>query len=145
MRLEQETPRSETIIYNGDTLWWYIPDKKCVYKYPAQQFGQELRFLSNLFGGLGKVTEDFKVSIIDQKDTGEFLVKLRPDPSWENIDYMVLTLTGSNDIQGVDIHNQLGSITRFRLEKLTPKEKFEKGFFQFVVPKDVQLVEQGEQ
>ncbi|NQU14566.1 MAG: outer membrane lipoprotein carrier protein LolA, partial [Desulfobacteraceae bacterium] len=53
MRLEQETPRSETIIYNGDTLWWYIPDKKCVYKYPAQQFGQELRFLSNVFGGLG--------------------------------------------------------------------------------------------
>ena len=117
MRLEQETPRSETIIYNGDILWWYIPGKKCVYK----------------------------VSIIDQKDTGEFLVKLRPDPSWENIDYMVLTLTSSNDIQGVDIHNQLGSITRFRLEKLTPKEKFEKGFFQFVVPKDVQLVEQGEQ
>jgi len=145
MRLEQETPKFETIIYNGDTLWWYIPDKKCVYKYPAQQFGQELRFLSNVFGGLGKVAEGFKVSIIDQKDTGEFLVKLRPDPSWENIDYMVLTLTSSNDIQGVDIHNQLGSITRFKLEKLTPKEKFEKGFFQFVVPKDVQLVEQGEQ
>ena len=56
---------------------------------------------------------------------------------------MVLTLTSSNDIQRVDIHNQLGSITRFRLENLTPKEKFEKGLFQFVVPKDVQLVEQG--
>ena len=145
MRLEQETPRSETIIYNGVTLWWFVPDKKCVYKYPAKKFGQELKFLSNVFGGLGKAGESFKISIIDQKDTGEFLVKLRPDPPWENIDYMVLTLTSNNDIQGVDIHNQLGGITRFKLKKLTPKEKFEKGFFQFVVPKGVRLVEQGGQ
>jgi len=142
MRLEQEKPRSETIIYNGDTLWWFLPDKKCVYKYPAKKFGQELKFLSNVFGGLGKVGDGFKISIIDQKDTGEFLIKLRPDPSWENIDYMVLTLTGDNDIQGVDIHNQLGGITRFKFKKLIPKKSFDKDFFQFVVPKGVQLVEQ---
>ncbi len=142
MRLEQKTPRPETIVYNGHTLWWYIPDKKLVNKYPAEKFGQELRLLSDVFGGLGKVSEAFKISIIDQKDTGEFLVKLRPDPPWENIDYMVLSVTNNSDIRGVDIHNQLGSITRFKLEKLTPKEKFEKDFFQFVVPKGVQLVEQ---
>ena len=48
LRLEQEKPKAETIIANNNTLWWYIPDKKCAYRYPAKDFGKELRLLLSL-------------------------------------------------------------------------------------------------
>jgi outer membrane lipoprotein-sorting protein len=49
------------------------------------------------------------------------------------------------EIKVVNIHNQLGTITRFTLDDLTIKETFEKDFFEFVAPEGVQLVEENGQ
>ena len=49
LRLEQATPKPETVINNGDTLWWYIPRKKQVYRYPSQKLGREMRILYDIF------------------------------------------------------------------------------------------------
>ena len=142
LRLEQEKPKAETIIANSDILWWYIPDKKCVYRYPAKDFGNELRLLSDIFRGLFQVENSFQVLLQDRNRPGEYEIELIPDPPWQEIDKINLTVTKKYEIKTVRIHNQLGSITVFRLGGLTEKKGFEKGFFQFIVPEGVRLIEE---
>jgi len=48
LRIQQDTPSSEVVITDGDTLWWYVPSKKKVYMYPFHIAGQELRLLSDM-------------------------------------------------------------------------------------------------
>jgi outer membrane lipoprotein-sorting protein len=143
LRLEQETPRAETVIANGKTLWWYIPDKKRAHQYSFHEFGKELKLLSDIFRGLVRVEENFQVAMLMQEEEGGYKIELRPDPPWQEIDRIVLTVTCGYDIDQVDIHNQLGSITRFRLEGLAEREKFDKNFFHFTVPEGVKLVKEG--
>ena len=140
LRLEQEKPKAETIIANNDTLWWYIPDKKCVYRYPAKNFGKELQLLSNIFRGLSQVENSFQVLLQDQNKSGEYAIELIPDPPWQEINKIKLTVTKKYEIQTLRIHNQLGSITVFKLGALTEEKGFEKGFFQFIVPEGVRLI-----
>jgi len=140
LRLEQEKPKAETIIANNDTLWWYIPDKKCAYRYPAKNFGKELQLLSNIFRGLSQVENSFQVLLKDQNKSGKYKIELIPDPPWQEISKINLTVTKKYEIQTVRIHNLLGSITVFKLGDFTEKEGFEKGFFQFIVPEGVRLI-----
>jgi len=140
LRLEQEKPKAETIISNNDTLWWYIPDKKCVYRYPAKNFGKELQLLSNIFRGLSQVENSFQVLLKDQSKSGKYKIEPIPDPPWQEISKINLTVTKKYEIQTVRIHNLLGSITVFKLGDFTEKEGFEKGFFQFIVPEGVRLI-----
>jgi len=95
LRLEQEKPKAETIIANNDTLWWYIPGKKCAYRYPAKDFGKELRLLSNIFRGLSEVENSFQVLLQDRNKSGEYEIELIPDPPWQEINKINLTVTKS--------------------------------------------------
>ena len=140
LRLEQEKPKAETIIANNDTLWWYIPEKKCAYRYPAKNFGKELQLLSNIFRGLSQVENSFQVLLKDQNKSGKYKIELIPDPPWQEISKINLTVTKKYEIQTVRIYNLLGSITVFKLGDFTEKEGFEKGFFQFIVPEGVRLI-----
>jgi len=143
LRLEQKEPKAETIIANNNTLWWYIPDMKCAYRYPAKEFGKELRLLSDIFRGLSQVENSFQVLLQDRNKSGEYEIELIPDPPWQEINKINLTVTKEYEIQAVRIHNQLGSITVFKLGDLTEKAGFEKGFFHFVVPEGVRLIVEG--
>ncbi|MBC8417300.1 MAG: outer membrane lipoprotein carrier protein LolA [Desulfobacteraceae bacterium] len=143
LRLEQEKPKAETIIANNDILWWYIPDKKCAYQYPSKDFGKELRLLSDIFRGLSRVENSFQVVLQGRNTSGEHEMDLIPDPPWEEIDRIALTITGQYEIRSVQIYNRLGSITIFNLGGLTEKKDFEEGFFRFVAPKGVRLMIEG--
>ena len=140
LRLEQKKPKAETIISNNETLWWYIPDKKCAYRYSAKDFGKELRLLSDIFRGLSQVENNFQVLLQDRNKSGEYEIELIPEPPWQEISKINLTVTNKYEIRIVRIHNQLGSITVFKLGDFTRKEGFEKGFFRFVVPEGVRLI-----
>src|SRR4030042_5317386 len=40
LKVIQNLPREEIIITDGQIIWWYIPDKKVVYRYPADKLGK---------------------------------------------------------------------------------------------------------
>jgi outer membrane lipoprotein carrier protein len=143
MRLEQETPDPEIIITDGDRLWWYQPEKKRVHLYPLKEFGKEIKLLSNIFQGLTSVEKNFRIKTEKGKAPGEYRIDLRPEPAWQEIDRISLTVTDEYDIRVVNISNVLGTVTRFHLSDLRREEKFKEGFFHFVVPDGVQLVQEG--
>ena len=143
LRLEQETPRPETVINNGDVLWWYIPQKKEVYKYPAQKLGREMQVLNDIFQGLKKVRDSFDVKLVADSKEG-YELKLTPNPPWEQIEYVVLRVdTVDFHIRVVESHDYLGGLTIFTLGNPVAKKTFEKNFFEFTVPEGVKVIEEG--
>jgi len=143
LKVMQDLPREEIIITDGQIIWWYIPDKKVVYRYPADKLGKELQLLSDIFKGLNKATESFDITYEESPDKEAYHLSLVPKESWEEIDHISLSVGRDGfNIMVVEIHNLFGGITRFRLSGLSARENFEKGFFEFIVPEGVQVQEE---
>lgn len=142
IRLEQKTPNPETLMSNGNLLWWYIPEKKIAYEYSFKDFGKELSLLSDIFRGLIRVEENFLVAMRGRNDKGEFLIELTPNPPWQEIDRIVLEVTTEYDISAVNIYNYLGTVTRFKLNGLEKKEDLAERFFQFIPPDGVRILKE---
>jgi len=140
LRLDQEKPLRERIIANDNLLWWYIPQKKEAHQYETKDFGRELKLLSDIFRGLAKVKDSFKVTLQEKDEKGNYTITLVPDPPWQEIDHITLTVSPAHEIRGVRIFNTLGSVTRFNLGRFTLGKTFEKGFFEFVAPPGVNLI-----
>jgi outer membrane lipoprotein carrier protein len=143
MRLEQETPKPETLASDGEILWWYIPDQKRAYEYLSSQFGQELRLLSDIFHGLMNVEDRFQVALLGRTSDRQDEIELRPNPPWESVDHITLEVGPGYEIRQVDIHNPLGSVTRFKLETIRVTDSFPKNFFQFKPPEGTEVIKEG--
>ena len=143
LRLDQEKPGHEIIIANDNILWWYIPDKKEAHRYRAKDFGRELRLLSNIFRGLAEVKDSFKVQLQEKDEKGDYQIVMVPDPPWQEIDRIALTVSPEYEIRAVRIFNALGSVTQFNLGNFTIGKTFEKGFFEFVAPPGVKIIVEG--
>lgn len=142
LRVEQESPKKEIMTTDGNTLWWYIPHKRKVYRYPSHELGQELRLLSDIFQGLRAVEENFQVMLKGYNNKRKYRLELTPNRPWQEIHHINISVAqGDNTIRVVEIYNYLGGITRFTLGDLSVKEKFEEGFFRFVAPEGVQVLE----
>jgi outer membrane lipoprotein-sorting protein len=139
LRLDQKTPQAETLVTDGKIIWWHVPEDACAYKYPADKFGKELNLLSDIFNGLTQARKRFKVKMLPSENE-KYRLDLRPDPPWEEVDHILLTVTQKNEIQIVEIHNLLGSVTRFNLKKLVLTDKLKDAFFKFVVPDGVRVI-----
>jgi len=142
LRLEQEKPKVETIIANSETMWWYIPGKKTAYEYKTEEFGKELRLMTNILRGLAQVEDNFKVTLHGKNSLGEYEMELIPTPPWEDIQKIEVTATADYTIKTAKIHNLLGSITIFTLEKFTEIHNLDKRFFTFTPPKGVKVIVQ---
>jgi len=144
LRLEQQTPKTESIIANHETLWWYVPEKNEAHKYSSRAFGRELKLLGDIFRGLRKVEDRFQVSLITEPGQDGYLVELRPGEDWQEIERITLRLTEEYLVSQVDILNLMGTVTRFTLFDLVARDDFETGFFDFVLPEGVKVIEEGE-
>ncbi|MFZ7111858.1 MAG: LolA family protein [Desulfatiglandales bacterium] len=141
LRIDQEKPRPELVVSDGQTLWWYIPEKKEVYQYPKDKLGPELKLLTDIFQGLREVADGFIVELTDSEENGRRDLRLTPNPPWPEIDFIHLSVSQEDyTIRSVKLHNYLGGFTRFTLGDLEVKKGFQKGFFQFTVPQGVKVV-----
>lgn len=143
LRVEQETPRPETVSTDGRMLWWYIPEKGVVYQYHADRLGKELLLLGDIFQGLRKVSDSFDVVQSDLGDTSEYHLHLVPNPPWEEIKSIDLVISRDGFyIREIEIRNVLGNITRFVLGDLVVREDLNPGFFTFEVPEGVKVIKE---
>ena len=143
LKIKQETPKPEIITTDGNILWWYIPHKKLVYRYPSNKLGRELRLLGDVFQGLREVEENFQVTLLEAEKKGAFRLMLKPVPPWPETDHINLTVTRDNySILAVEIHNLLGNITKFDFENIHVQDDIKKDFFRFTVPEGVRVIKE---
>ena len=144
MAINQQTPKSETITTNGKHLWWYVPDKKQVYKYPYSRLGKEMRLLSEIFQGLSDIADSFDVIQSELGDEQEYHLKLIPNPPWQETDHIDLSVERDNFyIRSVEIYNYMGSVTRFKLDNFSVRNDLEDDSFIFVVPEGIKVIEEN--
>jgi outer membrane lipoprotein-sorting protein len=141
IRLEQAIPQEELLLTNGDILWWYIPGRNIAYKYPAQDFGRELRLLSDVFQGLKDIANTFQITITTTPETGTYHLILRPKPLWQEIDHLELIVFKRDfAIKQIDIYNNIGGVTKFVFRRWEERS-CKKESFSFSPPSDVRVVE----
>jgi len=142
LRIDQKTPRIETVISDGELLWWYIPQKNEVYRYSMQRSARELRLMSDIFQGLKQIEESFVVSLSEEEQTENIRIKLIPQPAWPQTETIILSISPADyRILAVEIHDYIGGITRFTIQKQTVRDNFEKDFFQFEIPEKARVIE----
>jgi outer membrane lipoprotein-sorting protein len=142
LRLEQDLPQEELLLTDGQTLWWYLPLKKQAYKYPTQNFGKELRLLSDVLKGLKDMEESFLITLKAGPETTLYHLILTPEPPWQEIDHLELIMLKRDfSIKRIDIYNTIGGLTRFLFSRWEEKDLFKKGFFSFSPPLDIKVIE----
>ena len=142
LKISQETPRAETVVTDGSALWWYIPEKREVHRYRAETMGKELQVMADVLRGLRDVGEEFEVIWEGHSETGDRRIRLVPDPPWPQTDHISLEVTRGCRLRCVEIHNTVGTVTRFLLGPPEKGASFGEGFFTFTVPEGVRVVEE---
>ena len=143
LRLEQTSPQEELLVTDGQSLWWYIALKKEAYRYPALEFGRELRLLSDILMGLRDAGANFEITLGSHPDTNSFRLILKPDPPWTDIDHLEVVIQRDDyAIKQVEIYNMVGGLTRFVFSDMQEKKGFEEAFFSFSPPKGTKIIEQ---
>jgi outer membrane lipoprotein-sorting protein len=139
--LRQTTPGKESITTDGQTIWYYVEAKKTVNEYPAEKAGKVIKLLSDLFGGLKKVSDSFDVTQSDLSDTKEYHLKLVPNPAWDEVEHIdLLVKRDSFDIHVIEIHDLLGNVTKFTLDAMTVRKDLKKENFIFKTPAGVKTI-----
>lgn len=141
MKLVQMRPVEEHLITEGRNVWWYVPEKARVERYPASFFGKQLSLLSEVFQGFPEGSRSFacRIEIVG----GSTVVVLNPDPPWKDIDHVAVTLGSEDSISTIDIRNNLGNVTRFTLGPFTVEESFARDFFTYSPPEGIRMEDMG--
>ena len=143
LRLEQASPQKELLVTDGQSLWWYVPHKKEAYRYPALEFGRELRLLSDILTGLRDAGAHFKIALDSHSGANVFSLILKPDPPWEDIDHLeVMILRNDYTIKQVEIYNMVGGLTRFVFSGLQETDRLEETLFSFSPPHGTKIINQ---
>jgi outer membrane lipoprotein-sorting protein len=142
LRVQQETPTTEDLITDGNVLWWYIPQKHQAHRIPSSKLGKELGLLEDVFQGLRGVEESFVVTLVGEDEKG-LTLELTPNPPWPDTHHIDLLVNPKGFlIQKVEVYDLMGGVTRFTLGEVTEQKKFKQGFFSFVPPPGVRIIEE---
>jgi outer membrane lipoprotein-sorting protein len=142
LKVEQETPNHEILTTDGITLWWYIPQKNQVHRYPTERLGPELRLLSDVFQGLKGVEEGFVVSLREEEAGKPLRLELTPSPPWPDITRIDLhVIPPDYTLEKVEIFNIMGGLTRFKLDGAIKQQSFKEDFFRLEIPEGARIIE----
>ncbi len=143
LRLDQKSPEEELLLTDGQTLWWHLPTKAEAYRYPAEEFGHELRLLSDILTGLRDTSKSFQFALKQHGETNMYQLVLTPDPPRPDLDHInVVVLREDFTIKQIELHNKVGGFTRFILADWEVSAQFEPGFFTFSPPEGTRVIEQ---
>lgn len=141
LKVHQELPGEEFIIYNSEYMWWYIPEKKEAYRYSADQLGKELGIICDIFMGLKNPEQNFNVAITISEDGNTYLVNLTPKTEWDEIAHIDVIISNENyKIEKIELYNIVGSMTRFILGEFRARGDLEEGYFDFSVPEGTEVI-----
>jgi outer membrane lipoprotein-sorting protein len=140
VKIQQETPKPETMYTEGTVLWYYVPHKNQAYRYPSPEFVQ---LLGDIFRGLRDAEERFDIVLSSVSEDGRCELNLTPNPPWSGIQHLELTVLQMDyTIKKVEIYDSAGGITRFILGDLHVENSFPEDFFRFHVPEGVEVIEE---
>ncbi|MFH1091834.1 MAG: outer-membrane lipoprotein carrier protein LolA [Pseudomonadota bacterium] len=143
--LNQAQPRTENLVTDGQTVWWYIPDENLVHQYSKVDVYGELKPLLDFLGGLGGLKGEFKVQVTPAGTGGETthrldLERLKPGSGPASI--TVWCDPRTNDLTAFQFKSLTGETTTFTLNHVQLNPGLNDTLFVFRVPPGAEVVEE---
>ena len=139
LRVEQDKPRKETLLTDGESLWWIIPEEKIVHQYSSDQFGQELRIIADLWQAPSRLKKRFHITALKDEKKDVFILKMVPSPPWEQVDRILVHVSADFALNVLEMVSPLGTTTTFYFDAIEPAQLTSKSF-RFVVPDGFKVV-----
>ena len=141
LKVEQDKPRKEILLTDGQSLCWIIPEEKKVYQYSPKQFGQELRIITDLWESPSRLRSRFHITIVKNEKRGRFVLKMVPLHPWDQVDRILVHVSTDFALNVLEMISPLGTTTTFYFDAIKPAQLTRKSF-RFVVPEGFTVVHQ---
>lgn len=145
LMLEQTSPKPETLVTDGRTVWWHLPAEKLVYRYRDIDVAGQLKPLMSFLGGLDSLNAEFRVSPApaDSSRPGQHGLALVPKRGAEDgVDKLIVWCDDSFALTGFRMASVTGETTDFYLTGLTENPRLSNSRFSFKIPKGTQVIEE---
>lgn len=143
--LEQSSPKPETLVTNGRTVWWHLPAEKLVYRYRDIDVAGQLKPLMSFLGGLDSLNADFLVSPApaDPARPGQQGLALVPKRGAEGgVDRLIVWCDENFSLTGFRLASVTGETTDFYLTGLAENPRLENSRFSFKIPRGTEVIEE---
>jgi outer membrane lipoprotein carrier protein len=140
MRWTLKNGDEQTIVADGQTLWFYQPAEEQVLKAPFQAAFRSTTPISFLTG-VGRISEDFEATL-EASEGDRITLGLRSRKGEAELGRLRLEVDATTyDIRAAEIVDPLGNITRLRFSDLRRNTGVDDAQFRFVVPPGVDVIE----
>lgn len=140
MRWKLKGIDEQVIVADGSVLWLYQPEEKQVLKAPFQSAFRSTTPISFLTG-VGKLADDFDVTIVDSGEK-EIYLELQPKKAEGEFGRLRLIVNPTTyDIAGAEVRDPVGNLTKLRFSDLRRNVGVEDAQFTFAVPPGVDIIE----
>lgn len=142
--LAQTAPQPETMVTDGQTVWWHIPSDKVVYLYRDIDVAGQLKPLLAFLSGLDSLTADFNVTLAPANESrpGQHGLILTPKLGDNTVDKLTVWCDKKFTLTGFHMAAITGETTDFYFTDLVENPKFQDSLFTFKAPKGTEVVEE---
>lgn len=146
MRWNYYSPTKDTIVSDGTNLWYYIENENQVLESNLKDLNGGDTSSTTLLSGLGKISELFKVKLINdpalQSNTGYLLELIPVDVDEDEIKNKILINVNKSDslVSTIYLFDPFGNQTKVSLIKTQTNKKIPDKLFNFKTPKGAEIV-----
>jgi len=146
MRWNYYSPTKDTIVSDGNNLWYYIEQENQVLESKLKDLNGGDTSSTTLLSGLGKIKELFKVKLITdpalQSKTGYLLELIPKDIDEDEIKNKIIINVNKSDslVSTIYLFDPFGNQTKISLIKTELNKKMSNKIFDFKPPKGAEIV-----
>ncbi len=141
LRMLQEKPKEEEVVYSPEGYWWYSSELKEAHRFPIGDVAGTVKPFVSFFAGLEKARKWFEIQRMVGGDKGDNrAVKLVPQSMKMGLNRIEVLITPRGEIAEVTIHSLLGETYHYIFSDLELlDEPPDEGFF-FTPPTGTKVV-----
>ncbi len=139
-KMKWEYSSGEVVVCDGEKIWFYMPDESRAMK-ADMKTAFSTSTPSNFLSGMGKLNEEFKVSI---KSSKKDIICLNLDPKTpiENMKELVICVdTKEFLVRSSSLLDNLGNETVIEFKEIEVNKGIEDKEFEFKLPQGVEVIE----
>lgn len=146
MRWNYYSPTKDTIVSDGDNLWYYIEQENQVLESKLKDLNGGDTSTTTLLSGLGKIKELFNVKLITdpalQSKTGHLLELIPKGIDEDEIKNKIIINVNKSDflVSTIYLFDPFGNQTKVSLLKTELNKKMSNKIFDFKPPKGAEIV-----
>ncbi len=144
MRWEYKQPREKLFVSDGKTAWFYVPGDQQVRKAAVSKL-DDLRSPLRYLLGKTRLMKEFRgLSLapdVIPSAPGNIVLRGVPNNMEDRISLVLLEITPNNEIAGIVVEEQDGSVTQFRFSDQHENVPVADRDFRFTPPPGTEVVE----